>query len=338
MAQLQLIKLVAALPANLAADTIYFVRVGTGFDLYVTNHAGTIVSYTLNSRYQADYYGSPTATGVINATWTKPSWAKYVMVLIQQAGTGGASGRRGALNTARTGGTGGPGGSLVEARFEAILLPASVAVVVQPGGLGGAPVTANSTNGNPGAAPGGFTQFGTYLIGARVYPNGGSPGGTAAAQAAPAATATTYTGGAGGATSITGAAPVVQNTSRAASGGGAGGTITAAEALLDPSRGAGLPAPAYGTIAGGSPGGAAGTSGSLAGADGLDLALGTDFGAPGGGGGYPSKTNGTPAGAGGRGAFPGGGGAGGGAGTDDLAASGAGGNGGNGYVRVLTFG
>jgi hypothetical protein len=48
MADLKIQKVVSALPSVLEADTIYIVRVGTGFDLYVTNHTGTVSSYALN--------------------------------------------------------------------------------------------------------------------------------------------------------------------------------------------------------------------------------------------------------------------------------------------------
>lgn len=41
-------KVVASLPPLLEADSIYYVRVGRGFDLYVTNALGIITSYTLN--------------------------------------------------------------------------------------------------------------------------------------------------------------------------------------------------------------------------------------------------------------------------------------------------
>lgn len=44
----KLAKVVATLPGTLEADTVYFVRVGSGFDLYVTNHTGTVVAYALN--------------------------------------------------------------------------------------------------------------------------------------------------------------------------------------------------------------------------------------------------------------------------------------------------
>lgn len=48
MAQLKTHKFVAALPPELEADAIYFVRSGSGFDLYVTNHSGTTVAYPAN--------------------------------------------------------------------------------------------------------------------------------------------------------------------------------------------------------------------------------------------------------------------------------------------------
>lgn len=48
MAELKLFKVVASLPASLEPDALYLVRAGAGFDLYATNHAGTVVSYPLN--------------------------------------------------------------------------------------------------------------------------------------------------------------------------------------------------------------------------------------------------------------------------------------------------
>jgi len=43
-------KVVAALPGTLAADSVYYVRVGAGFDIYVTNSAGTLVAYDHNAK------------------------------------------------------------------------------------------------------------------------------------------------------------------------------------------------------------------------------------------------------------------------------------------------
>lgn len=48
MANIKHHKFVASLPAVLEADSIYFVRVGSGYDQYVTNHSGTVVAYPTN--------------------------------------------------------------------------------------------------------------------------------------------------------------------------------------------------------------------------------------------------------------------------------------------------
>ncbi|TLX65058.1 hypothetical protein DN820_01725 [Stutzerimonas nosocomialis] len=48
MAQVKFHKYVAALPAQLEANAIYYVRAGDGFDMYVTNGAGMIVAYPAN--------------------------------------------------------------------------------------------------------------------------------------------------------------------------------------------------------------------------------------------------------------------------------------------------
>jgi len=49
MAELKTHKVVSALPGTLEANSIYFVRAGTGFDQYVTNSGGTIIAYKANS-------------------------------------------------------------------------------------------------------------------------------------------------------------------------------------------------------------------------------------------------------------------------------------------------
>lgn len=48
MANIKHHKFVAALPAVLEANSIYFVRVGSGYDQYVTNSSGQIVAYPMN--------------------------------------------------------------------------------------------------------------------------------------------------------------------------------------------------------------------------------------------------------------------------------------------------
>lgn len=41
-------KYVGSLPGELDADSVYYVRSGAGFDIYVTNATGTVVAYPLN--------------------------------------------------------------------------------------------------------------------------------------------------------------------------------------------------------------------------------------------------------------------------------------------------
>ncbi|MDH0334455.1 hypothetical protein [Metapseudomonas otitidis] len=48
MPKISQFKVVAALPATLEPDAVYYVRVGTGFDIYVTNSSGTVVAYPSN--------------------------------------------------------------------------------------------------------------------------------------------------------------------------------------------------------------------------------------------------------------------------------------------------
>lgn len=48
MAQVKFHKFVAALPAELEANAIYYVRAGAGFDIYVTNSSGVVAAYPLN--------------------------------------------------------------------------------------------------------------------------------------------------------------------------------------------------------------------------------------------------------------------------------------------------
>ena len=52
-------KVVAALPSVLDADTIYYVRTGAGFDIFVTNGIGLISQYQLNAdKAIKDHVGS----------------------------------------------------------------------------------------------------------------------------------------------------------------------------------------------------------------------------------------------------------------------------------------
>lgn len=70
MATIKHYKVVAALPSTLVADSIYLVRVGTGFDLYVTNSSGTIVAYPAN--YQAGSANLSALSGLTGAANKAP--------------------------------------------------------------------------------------------------------------------------------------------------------------------------------------------------------------------------------------------------------------------------
>ena len=48
MSELRNEKYVNSLPGVLIANTIYYVKNGAGFDVYITNNSGTIIAYPLN--------------------------------------------------------------------------------------------------------------------------------------------------------------------------------------------------------------------------------------------------------------------------------------------------
>ena len=65
-------KVVSTLPGVLEKNSIYFVRVGAGFDIYVTNDTGTVVAYPLNQNGGGG--GSVSmSSGVIDAVWDRQS-------------------------------------------------------------------------------------------------------------------------------------------------------------------------------------------------------------------------------------------------------------------------
>ena len=72
MAQVKFHKYVAALPAQLEPNAIYYVRAGDGFDTYVTNGAGTIVAYPANTKW--DVLKSPAiASGALTIDLSSPA-------------------------------------------------------------------------------------------------------------------------------------------------------------------------------------------------------------------------------------------------------------------------
>src|SRR5690606_4719163 len=61
-------KHVAALPATLEANSVYYVRTGAGFDIYVTNDSGLVVAYPLNTQSDLRWHVIP--LGVPFDIWT----------------------------------------------------------------------------------------------------------------------------------------------------------------------------------------------------------------------------------------------------------------------------
>lgn len=299
-----------------------------------------------------------------NGTWTKPTNATFVEVIVIGAGGGGASGIRTNSGNNATGGGGGGGGAVSRAVFSASSLPSTVAVTVGVGGTGGAARTTDNTNGISGG-DGGESSFGTWLkaggggggefgqgsggavsvaggggassLNSAVLSTGGSPATSDTNSLSGQGISTVdngvgrnseWGGASGGGCTSTG--PVAQaggSSVWAGPGGGAGGSKATTTTT---SGGAGGTVQSY-TAGGGGAGGAAATNGT-AGTDNTTLARGY-CGSGGGGGG---SSNGAVAGNGGNGGNPGGGGGGGGASNNGFN-SGAGGNGGRGEVRVYSW-
>lgn len=101
-----------------------------------------------------------TSTGA--NTWTKPSGAKTVEVILIAWGGAGGSGKKGATLTDRTGGAGGGAGGYSKTTIQASILSSTETVTVGAWGAWGAAQSTNSTNGNAGTNWGN-TTFGSWL-------------------------------------------------------------------------------------------------------------------------------------------------------------------------------
>lgn len=255
--------------------------------------------------------------------WTKrPSSLLGAHIWAHGPGSSGASGRRGATGTVRGGGGGGSPGAIAEGYFAAGDLPSSTfSFTIAAAAAGGAAVTANDTNGNPGALPANLVVGPLTLVHSSTAAQGGTTsggaGGTGVANmagvvgpagatggvgtSAPSAgTAGTYGGsGAGAGAGIsTGEAPsggsaggaTVQRTgyTRTAQSGGTGGVSGGAGA------GAGNSPPST-ERSGGTGGGGGASHATNAGQDGANGGMGA------GGGGGAASTNGANSGKGGDG-------------------------------------
>ena len=262
-------------------------------------------------------------------TWTKPTGAKLVKVILIGAGAGGGSGRKSTAGTSAAGGGGGAGGSYSEKDFIATSLSATETVIVGAGSAGGAAQTTNSTNGNPGSYSWDPTSFGSYLWASQGYPGGGGTT-TAGLGGYNLGQYTIETGAAGANANISGSGAVGLNTRVAGASGGSGGTITAANAAAAGGSGG------YGAVnmnnwTGGTAG-AINTSGGNGSSHGTAASW---YGGSGGGGGGSSVTG--NGGNGGNGGTVGAGGGGGGAARDGVGNSGAGGAGANGLAVIITY-
>ncbi len=133
------------------------------------------------------------------------AWAQCI-----GAGAGAGSGRRGAAGTNRFGGGGGGGGAISGRFFTRAELADSIALTIGVGGIGGASVTSDDTNGNVGTV-GGDTSFGGLILA-----KGGNPGGGGSTVAG--------TAGSGG--QLTSCIPIASPFSLSGANGTAGNTTT----------------------------------------------------------------------------------------------------------------
>jgi len=319
-------------PASIAADVLWTLPAtdGTAAQVLRTDGSGTL-------SWASDAGGSATYQEFTSSgTWTKPAGVTMVYIEVVSAGAGGGSGRRGAALTARGGGGGGASGTFISRFLPASACGSTETVTVAASATGGAAITANDTNGNPGSA-GGSSSFGSLLIAPGSNPGlgggtgagGGNGGGATYYGALQIGTGIYSSAGSNGIGSL-GGTPTAGLRSGFGPGGGPGGAgITTADVVTNGAAGgqgfAMQKNSAVGTLTTGG-GGTAGTSGGAGGA-------GTTYGDSGGSG---ASSITTAAGAGGAGAFPGGAGAGGGGSLNGFA-SGAGGAGAAGYVRVWSW-
>lgn len=262
----------------------------------------------------------------------------YMKTLVfrgQASGGSGGSGRRGAAGTVRCGGGGGAaGGHTIWAVDAQELWDDGVRTIyldVGAGQTGGAAVTTDNTNGNPGAA-GQPTRVKTAIGVASsattiLSCTGGAAGsgGTATDGSGGGASTGQFAGGAGRSASTnggTGSAALIVNS--APSGGGAGGGIQVSGDTANPgSDGGPAPGALQSMIAAG------GAAGGTNGGDGWTPTYGAIYGGSGAGGGASKTSSAGRGGHGGRGAGGGGGGA-----SLNGFDSGAGGNSGDGRLTI----
>jgi hypothetical protein len=330
------------LPTNTAGVTVFVKKMdSTANAVTITGTIDGVTNPTLTNQYQTislvadgtkwvntarpDISVIPAATNVqtftTSGTWTKPTGAVSVTVLLIGGGGGGGSGRQGASGTVCCGGGGGVGGAIFRYDFPASVLPSTVSITVGSGGGGGTAQATADTNG-VGGGSGGATIFGSF---GRAGATGGGSGGTATTGSGGTGSNGTTGGGGGASASTTGGVGGASSSNTAATGGGAGGGVTTTPAASN--GGSGGTSMLFANGNGGVVGSTAPTSGGGA-------TAGVATCGSGGGGGASSITTTGQAGA--TGALYGGGGGGGGASLDGFA-SGGGGTGAAGIALIVTY-
>jgi hypothetical protein len=266
-----------------------------------------------------------------SGTWTRPSTAQRVRIIVISGGGGGGAGARRASGTLASGGAGGGGGGMTEVELPATTLNATETVTVGIGGTGGTAVTTDNTNGPNGATGTQSSCTAGFMTIVASASGGGNGGSTTAGSGGTGGTNATYPGGSGASAGAgaSGATPPGTTSQQATGGGSGGGSASPRDNRNGGS--ASLPTAGIGINWTQSTGGIATTKTPPG------TALATLFrgvASQGGGGGW-SASDGT-AGDGAAGALYGGGGGGGGASTNGNP-SGKGGDGANGAVLILTW-
>ncbi|MFO0405720.1 MAG: DUF2793 domain-containing protein [Labrys sp. (in: a-proteobacteria)] len=278
---------------------------------------------------------SETTVFAASGTFTRPDWARRIRVEAIGGGGGGGGGGLRDPAVAAGGGGGGAGGLIVVYEFEAVDVPASVAVTIGAGGSGGGGTAALNGNGGTGGN-GGATGFGALLQarGGLGGAGGGATGG-AGGNAQPFGTSIqngSTAGGAGGLGAVGGAGETTlgAGSSGPGAGAGGGGVSTANAPFGGGSGGGAFKIGGSVLVTAATPGSGAGQAGAVG------AGKSWSFGAGAGGSGGGASVTGS-AGPGGAGGGPGGGGGGGGAARNGFV-SGAGGAGAAGELRVICLG
>lgn len=263
-----------------------------------------------------------------NDTWTKPTGASNVKVILIGGGSGGSRSFNGSTTSA---GAGGGGGGYASELFPASILGATETITV---GAGGAGASAEGTGGDAG----GNSSFGSWLIarGGAAGPSGGVLPGAAGGNGESTGSIGGASSGADGTAAIGGGAGGGGGRSLSAGVGGIGG---AASRFGAAGGGGGGSSVNIGAVGGAQSyrgttinGGTAGTTSGGAGGAASDVTANEPT--PGAGGGGGGGNSGGVGGVGGAGGKYGGGGGGGGGGSGN---SGNGGAGAAGIVMVITY-